>query len=224
MKKIYSVLKNTLLFKGITEDDMLSMLNCLAVKQASYHKNEFIFTAGDEVRKIGIILAGSVQIVKEDIWGNRTILAKLAEGDLFGEAFSCSNIKNFSVSVISAENCEILFIDYRRIIITCSSSCSYHNRLIENMMQVMANKNIMLTEKMEIISKRSTREKLLSYLSNQAKKCGSNAFVIPFNRQELADYLCIDRSALSKELGKLRDEGILLFHRSHFELKKSMDA
>lgn len=223
MIKMYAVLKNCLLFKDIIEDDMYSILDCLAVRQRIYHKNQPIFTTGEEISKIGIVLSGSVQIIKDDIWGNRTILAKLSHGDLFGEAFCYSDKKNISVNVVASEICEILFIDYRKIITTCSSSCTHHNKLIENMMNVLASKNIMLTEKMEIISKRSTKNKILSYLSNESEKFGSNTFKIPFNRQELSDYLYVDRSALSKELSKLQDNGFLVFKRNYFELKQHLD-
>lgn len=206
------------------DDDIVSVLDCLAARQENYHKSQPIFTTGEEIRKIGVILSGSVQIVKDDVWGNRTILAKLSDGDLFGEAFCFSDKKGISVNVIASETCEILFIDYRKIITTCSASCTHHNKLIENMMKVLANKNIMLTEKMEILSKRSTKEKILSYLSYQAEKCDNSTFRIPFDRQELSDYLCVDRSALSKELSKLQDNGKFKFKRNYFELKQHIDS
>ncbi|MGI6727886.1 MAG: Crp/Fnr family transcriptional regulator [Anaerovoracaceae bacterium] len=212
------ILKRNPLFKEISEKDIPILLNCLSAQSVNYEKNQNIFLVDEKPTKVGIILTGSVQIVKEDIWGNRLILAKLSSGGIFGEAFSCANIEKLPVSVFSCEKSKILMIDYRKIITTCPSSCSFHTKIIQNMLQILANKNIMLTQKIEHLTKRTTREKLLSYLSSQALYFRNNSFYIPFNRQELADYLSVDRSAMSKELCKMRDEGILDFQRNFFKL------
>lgn len=208
------------LFKGIAENDLKELLKCLNAKESAYEKNDFIFRAGDKASSIGVILSGGVYVLKEDFWGNRTILAKLEEGDLFGEAFACREEEKLPVSVMAVEKSRILFVDYRRIITNCPNTCVFHASLIENMIRILAGKNVMLTQKMEHMSKRTTREKILSYLSAQAVRCGSNAFTIPFNRQELADFLCVERSAMSAELGKMRKEGLLSCEKSRFVLKK----
>ena len=218
MKNYLEVLQKTPLFYKMKESEIETILKCLNAMKRAYKKDEIILLAGEPVSQVGLVLEGSVQILREDISGSRTIFANLLAGDLFAEAFACSNLKILPVTVLSVTGSVILFIDYRRIITACSSACVFHIRLIENMMAVLADKNIMLNQKIEHISKRTTREKLLSYLSEQAARHGANEFSIPFNRQQLADYLCVDRSAMSGTLCKLRDEGILSFHRNAFKL------
>ncbi len=194
------------------------MLACLNVQKKTYKKKDVVMLEGQKVSAVGIVLAGKVQIIKEDFTGNRTILSEAAQGQLFAESFSCVQTDKLPVTVISAAESEILWVDYQRIISTCSSVCKFHLKLIENMLKILATKNIMLNKKIEHLSKRTTREKLLSYLSDQAAQYGSNEFDIPFSRQELADYLSVDRSAMSNELSKLQNEGVLQFHLKHFSL------
>ena len=218
MKKIYEVLKKVPLFDGIAENELDMALKCLSPQQRLYEKGEIILRAGEQVSSVGIVLSGRIQIVKEDFAGNRNILADVNQGALFAEAFSCAKVKKLPVTVISVTGSEILFIDYQKIVSSCSNTCIFHARMVENMLEILARKNIMLNQKIEHTSKRSTREKLLSYLAEQAQVQGGKRFLIPFNRQELADYLCVDRSAMSSELGRLKDEGILDFTKNEFEL------
>lgn len=219
METYYHILQKMGLFKDIEKDNLLSMLECLSARKVKYNKGEFIFQADEKVDYVGAVLSGSIQIIKEDIWGNRTIIATASPGELFAEAYSCAEMDSITVSVVASEDAEVLLIDYRKIVFTCATSCVFHSKLIENMIKVLANRNIQLIQKINILGQRSTREKLLAYLGEQAKAAGSKYFDIPFNRQELADFLCVDRSAMSSELGKLRDEGIIEFERSHFLLK-----
>jgi CRP-like cAMP-binding protein len=221
MENISKILKDTELFAGIDEKDIGSMLGCLSAREAEYKKDIYILSAGDNPTEVGIVLSGSVNIINEDYWGNRTIIAKMTSGELFAEAFSCADSGKLPVSVVTAEKTSVLFIDYKRIITTCSSACGFHTSLIRNMLQILANRNISLTKKMGHTAHRTTREKLLSYLSAQAIAAESSSFDIPFNRQELADYLCVDRSAMSNELSNLRDEGVLDFNKNHFTLKRA---
>lgn len=218
MKDQYSILKNSPLFHQIAESELETMFNCLSVYNKTFAKNTFIFTENDKVSTVGIVLSGSVHVIKEDFWGNRTILTKINIGDIFAETFSCAQVEHLPVSVITAEKSTIMFLDYKRIISTCSSACLFHMRLIQNMLKIIANKNILLTQKIEYITKRTSREKLLCYLSAQAKTCASKSFTIPFNRQELAEYLSINRSAMSNELSKLQKEGLIKFERNKFEI------
>lgn len=218
MKKQIEILKDTPLFFGVQEHEIEEMLGCLSSSEKTYNKGSYILTAQDPPVNVGIVLEGSVHVIKEDFWGNRAILARIGAGGMFGEAFACAQADHLPVSVVAREDTDVLFIDYKRIITTCSSACHFHSRLIENMLHILAEKNILLTQKMEHIVKRTTREKLLSYLSWQAVQAGSSYFMIPFNRQELADYLSVDRSALSSELGKLQKEGILEYHKNQFKL------
>lgn len=218
MEKNFLSLKKCPLFTGISEKDLQLLLDCLNAKEINAKKGDVIFSPGDRPEHVGIVLSGSVHVTQEDYWGNRTILTAVQVGGLFCEAFSCAEAATLPVSVFARDSCSILLIDCRRLLTTCSTSCSFHARLVRNLMKVIANKNIALTQKMEHITKKSVRERVLSYLSECALAEGSNAFSIPFNRQELADYLSVERSALSGTLSKMRNEGIIQFEKNRFML------
>jgi CRP-like cAMP-binding protein len=218
MRKYPEVLRACPLFAGIDESELQALLDCLSASKRHFAKGSFVFMTGENVTAVGVVLSGSVHVLQEDFWGNRTILAHVGPGGLFAEAFSCAEVDKLPVSVIAAEPSDILFIDYKRIATTCSSACTFHTGLIKNMMHILAQKNVQLTQKIEHVTGRTTRAKLLAYLSAQARKAADNIFEIPFSRQELADYLSVDRSAMSNELCKMRDEGILRFHKNRFEL------
>ncbi|MFA9379471.1 MAG: Crp/Fnr family transcriptional regulator [Acetanaerobacterium sp.] len=218
MKSNSEILKSVTLFKGIDEADFQPLLSCLSAKTAHYEKGQTVFMSGSSIESFGIVLSGQVQVAQEDYYGNRSILANIGPGNLFGESFACADIKTLPVSVITTTGSDLLFINCRRLVSPCASACEFHRRLIQNMLNIVAMKNIALTQKIEFTSKRTTREKLLAYLSAEAQKAESNRFCIAFNRQELADYLSVDRSAMSAELGRLRDDGILTFNKNLFEL------
>jgi CRP-like cAMP-binding protein len=167
-----------------------------------------------------MVVSGSVHIVKDDAWGNSNIIAEISDGEMFAEAVVCSGIGILPVSVIAAADSEVMFFDFQRVIQTCSSACVFHTMLIRNMIAVFARKNVLLTGKMEHITKRTTKEKLLSYLSEQARVHNSSSFEIPFDRQGLADYLSVERSALSSEMSKLKLNGVITYRKSHFELSE----
>lgn len=220
MKRYFDILKKCALFKEASNDDIGSMLRCLSAKDKSYKKNDFIFLEDDKADYVGIVISGSVCVIKEDFWGNRAILAKLEAGELFGETYALADAERLPVSVIATQDSEVILIDCKKIIRVCTNSCSFHAQLIRNLLKIVANKNIALNQKIYHIVKRTTRDKLISYLSEQAEKYKSNTFKIPFNRQELADYLSVERSAMSHELSKLRDEGIIEFYKNEFILKE----
>lgn len=213
------ILKNSSLFANIKKHEISSMLTCLNAEKKMFNKNDFIFSAGDTVSKVGIVVSGSVQIIKEDFYGNRSIFDKIEQADIFGESYSYTLNAKLSLDIVASEKTEIIFIDYKKIISTCSSACLFHSRLIQNILSILATKNIKINEKMHHLTQRTIREKLFSYLSLQSIKNGKKEFYIPFNRQELADYLSVDRSALSKELCKMRDERIIKFNKNHFKLE-----
>lgn len=218
MKKYFEILKNCPLFDGIEEEKLFVMLECLGAKVEFFDKKYTVFAEGNPAKYIGIVLSGSVQIVQVDYFGNRSILGNVGAGEVFCEAFACAEVGAIPVTVIANEPCEIMLIDSSHILHTCSNNCGFHRQLIFNMMKGLAVKNIMFHQRIEITSKRTTREKLMAYLMIQAQKNNSNSFDIPFDRQELADYLEVDRSGLSVQISKLRDEGVLYYHRNHFEL------
>ena len=218
MTKYLPILKKCPLFAGIEETNIDQILPCLSATVRQAEKNTFILSTDDSVSYVGLILSGSVHIVREDFWGRKDILSQLGPAELFAESFSCAHTERIPVSVLAVEQTELMLIDCRKIIKTCSSACLFHNQLISNMLEIIANKNIMLMQKIEQLSKRTTREKVLAYLSTEAQKAGKNFFSIPFSRQEMADYLAVDRSAMSFELSKMRGEGLIDFDRNHFKL------
>jgi CRP-like cAMP-binding protein len=218
VKIFYPILKCCPLFADIGADDLGALLSCLSARRSAYERGAFIFVSGGDATRVGVVLSGGVHVVKEDYEGNRAILTRVGPGGLFGEAFACAGTKKLPVGVVAAEDSVILSIDMIRIVTVCSSACGFHAGLIRNMLRVLAEKNLSMMQKLEHITRRTTREKLLSYLSAAAKEAESAAFDIPFNRQELADYLSVDRSAMSAELSAMRRDGLLLYARNHFTL------
>lgn len=221
MKKYLSVLEQCPLFDGIEAGQMTAMLGCMGAKVKEYGKGESVFAEGEAAVYVGVVLSGSAQIVREDFYGNRSIVASIEPGQLFGETFACAGAARIPVSVVSVERSEIMLVDCRRITVTCSNACAFHGRMILNLLRVVAQKNMVLNRKIEITSKRTTRDKLMTYLMGEAKRAGSAEFTIPFDRQNLADYLGVERSAMSAELGKLRREGVLEADKSRFRLLKA---
>lgn len=218
MKNYLRILKKCPLFEGIEEDDLLVMLRCLGAKVVQFDKKYTIFAEGSPARYIGILLSGSAQVIQIDYFGNRSILTELSPTEVFAEAFACARVQEIPISVIANEPCEVMLIDSDHILHTCSNNCRFHQQLIFNLMKDLANKTIRFHQRIEVTSKRSTREKLLCYLFLQAKKENSNSFEIPFDRQELADYLEVDRSGLSAEIGKLQKEGVIESRKNYFKL------
>lgn len=166
---------------------------------------------------MGIVLSGAIQIIREDYYGRRSVLAQAGAGALFAESFACADTP-LSVSVVALENCDYMLINCRRIIRGCSAACPFHSKISMNLLKVVAEKNLFLNQKLEIISRRTTREKLMAYLMAQAKQHGSNSFTIPFDRQALADFLGVERSAMSAEISRMRSDGIIESNKSCFKL------
>ena len=218
MNQYFPLLKQTTLFQGMTDTELESILHCQAPRCHQYARQDFLFHAGQRAHAIGIVLEGTVTVLKEDFWGNRNILAKLGPGQLFAEVYACTRNQPLDVSVMTDEGTTVLFLDVRRILTLCPSPCAFHARLIRNLLFAVAQKNLQLNAKLTHLTQRTTREKVLSYLSEESLKQGGPAFTIPFNRQQLADYLSVNRSALSKELCRLQEEGLLQFHKNHFTL------
>ncbi|WP_320129971.1 Crp/Fnr family transcriptional regulator [uncultured Sphaerochaeta sp.] len=210
---------NCLLFKQVSEKELPLLLSCLQPRKANFAKDATLIHEGDTVKEVGIILSGSLQIVRNDFWGNKTLVSRFSVGDLFGETLACSGEPS-QIRAIAEVDLQVLFLDVKKIITSCSNNCVFHTKLIENMVTILAEKNQMLMKKMAHITKRSTREKLLSYLSEESIKANNQSFVIPFDRQQLADYLCVERSAMSNELSKMRFEGLLDYHKNGFTLKE----
>ena len=219
MKEMLSVLRTSGIFFGISEEETEKMLHCLEVRPETYQKDEYILRAGDRVEAFGVVITGKVMIIQEDFWGNRNILAAVGAGHCFAETFACSPGAVLNVSVIAETNVQVLFLNVKRILTTCPSICSHHSRMIRNLLSELAEKNLRLNEKITHLGQRSRRAKILSYLSAEAQRHGSAEFDIAFSRQQLADYLSVDRSGLSMELSRMQEEGLLEYRKKHFVLK-----
>lgn len=224
MEQYFGLLKDTGLFRGTTEAEIGSMLSCLAAVKKSYGKGEYIFRIGEMNNSVALLLEGKVHIQREDYWGNLSILNEIPSGELFGEVYACLGDEKMLYNAVAVKDSIVLFIDVQKILTRCPSACGFHERLIRNLLTVIAAKSKILTQKLHHMSQRTTREKLLSYLSEQSMKEGCASFSIPFNRQQLADFLSVDRSAMSNELCKMRDEGMIEFHRNHFVLHEKEEA
>lgn len=218
MKKYFDSLRLCPLFHNINDENLLAMLACLGAQIHHYEKGQCIIEEGEPAAYVGIVLSGSAQIVRVDYYGNRSIVTNIEQSHLFGESFACAEVKAIPVSVIASETCDIMLIDCHRITQSCSNACEFHNQIIFNLMKVVAVKNLIFNQKIEVTSKRTTREKLMTYLHIQAKQQKSNQFTIPFDRQELADFLEVDRSGLSAEISKLRNSGVIACRKNQFTL------
>ena len=210
---------NSSLFAGIAVDDRKAMLSCIGYHIASFRKGEIIAFEQEHIRHVGVVLSGSVDMIKEDIWGNKTMLVRAYKDEVFAETFACGQDNLSVVTFMVSKDAKILFLPFDRVMHSCSMACQFHHKLVENMVHIIANKNRDLMRKVEVVSKRTIREKLLAYLSIQAQAQNARYFEIPLGRVELAEYLCVDRSALTRELAKMKAEGIIDYHRNSFRMK-----
>ena len=218
-----NILTDCALFRGLRRAQIREMLPCLSARQARFRRGQFLLRAGDRASSAGIILSGEAEVLQEDFWGNRNLLAAVGPGELFAEAFACAHAVS-PVSVQCTTDGSVLYLNVRAVFSPCEKACAQHKTLSQNLIRVLAEKNMQLNEKAGFLSQRTTREKLLAYLSAQARRAGSASFRIPFDRQQLADYLCIDRAAMSSEISKLQKEGVIKTNRNHFELTVCNDT
>lgn len=215
----YQFLSRTVLFRGSEPEQVKEMLKCFYAREKHYQKGEIVLYMGDLVKDLGIVLSGSVTIERDDLWGNRSIFGHAEPGQIFAETYACVSEEPLMVNVVADQDSDILFLDIGRVLTTCQTTCTHHSQLIRNLLLASARKNLGLSERIMHTSPKSIRGRLISYFSAQAARAGSQSFAIPFNRQQLADYLEVDRSALSAELGKMKREGLLDFWKNQFVLK-----
>ena len=216
-------LRNSMLFADLTDEDLQKLSNCLSAREKDVARDSFVFRAGEPVRLVYYILSGSMHIIDEDFWGNRSIIETMHKDTLFGEAYVFASKENHLISVVAAQDSKILEINPEKLFETCSNMCECHAQLNRNALRIVSEKIIRLTEKIGHITQRTIREKILSYLSRCAHKEQSDSFYIPYSRQQLAEYLCVDRSALSHELSRLQKQGVIQYHKNYFKLLLERD-
>lgn len=218
-QKQMETLSKTSLFQGITENELLDLLSCLGAYTKTYRKDTYIFHSQDIVHEVGIVLEGTVHILQDNLFEQPHIITAILPSGIFAESFAASHTHRMGVSVQAATNTTILFLEVEKILHPCTKGCYYHNQLLDHFVEALANHNLALNEKLMHLTQTSMKDKILSYLSQEAHKQQSSYIELPFNRQQLADYLNVDRSALSKELSKLKKEGVLDYHKNQFKLK-----
>lgn len=224
MRDYSEILKKVSLFDSIKTDEINSIVTNLGARVKKYDKDEYIRHIGDPSDFVGIVLSGSIQIVQDDYYGNRSITATFGEGEIFGEAFACAGVKVLPVGILSCEESKIMFISKTTLLNACNGDCrcgcsrNSHHTIISNLLKSVASKNILLNRKLQYSSHKTTSEKIMAYLNDQARINESDSFTIPFNRQELADYLGVERSAMSVEINKLVRAGVIETKRSYFRL------
>ena len=217
MKNVMGEVKSPL-FHGIQPEERIAMLSCIGYHIGTFKKGDIVSFEGDNLKHVGIVISGAVDMVKEDLWGNKTMLVRMRKDELFGETFACGSDNLSVVTFLVSEDAKVLFMPFDRVMHSCTMACQFHHRLIENMVKIIADKNRDLMRKIDVVSKRTIREKLLAYLSIQAQIQDSSYFEVPLGRVELAEYLCVDRSALTRELAKMKEDGLIDYDKNCFRI------
>ena len=222
MKKFSSTLKSCPLFLGLDENDISKALECICMYKKEYKKNEYVFRLGDKMKYLGVLAKGSIFLEKEDFLGNKTIISPIFENDVFGASFY-NERNSLPFNILCSEKSTILFLDIDKAFNTSKSCCCLVYKIYKNFVDLILIKNINMNKKLIHISERTIRNKIISYLTEESIRSKSNEFYIPFNRQQLADYLCVDRSALSSELSKMQKENIINYNKNYFKIIKNLD-
>lgn len=215
----YNFLEKTNLFQGLNENEIKNVLTCLRAHEEDFSKGQVIYSTGQTVKEIGMVEEGRVSVSEYDYWGNKTIVGSINKGRVFALSLAANPGSKLQGDVIALEDSKLLFLDIKKLLTRCERSCSYHTKIIYNLFRISSEKTLAFHNRMAYLSQRTIRDKVIAYLSSQALKAGSSSFTIPFNRQDMADYLAVDRSALSKELSKMKEEGLISYKKNHFTLK-----
>ncbi len=218
MEKYFSLLLKSPLFAGIDGVGLGNLMSCLSARSQQYAKGEPVFLEGDPAGNVGFVLEGTVQIVQDDFYGKRNLLMLAQTGEPFGEVFACAGVEQLPVSGYALSDCRVLWLACKRTLTVCTNACGFHNTLVQNLLQLVSQKSLQLSQKIRFMSEKTTQDKLMAYLLDQAKEAGAAEFTIPLDRQGLADFLGVERSAMSAELSKLRAKGVLETEGSRFRL------
>ncbi len=204
------------LFENIDNNGVLELLKCIGIKTKVFKKNSLILKTGGKIDFLGVILGGNAVIKKTDSLGHTIVIEKLKMNDIFGHNIVCCGLDKSPVEIIAENECEVLFLPFEKVVTPCEKLCPYHLKLIKNIMKMISMRNLLLNDKIDIIGKKTTRDKILAFLESYRNE--ERVFSVPYSREEMAKFLCVDRSAMSRELCRMRDDGILRFHKNHFEL------
>ena len=215
-------LGNTPLFRGMTPPDIEEMLRCLRAAERTYKKGAVILPEGTPTEQLGVVLSGRVIIEMGDVWGNNSVLSSIGPGGVFAEAYACVPGEPLMVNVTAAEDTQALLLNIRRVLEPCANVCPHHVRLVRNLLTLCSEKNLQLSRRMMHTSPKRIRKRLLSYFSECIKRNGSYTFDIPYNRQQLADYLNVERSALSNELSLMQRDGLIRYEKNHFAVTEQL--
>ena len=219
MREYMSQIRQCQLFDRIDEEGLIKTLNCLNVQVVACEKGKVIFHQGDEPKYFGVVLSGVVHVMVNHSSGYQTLIGAVEAGDLFAETCACACEDALPTDFVAAQDSLVMILDHARVITGCrNNGCLAHSLLVTNLMRSIARKNLMLAQKLGVVTRRTTRDKLIAYLHGQQKLADSVRFTIPFDRQALADYLGVDRSAMSAELGKMKKEGMIDFRKNEFEI------
>ena len=214
----YSFLSKTNIFSGITVNEIKSLIKCINAIEKIYEKDDIILHAGNSCECMGLVISGSVNIIANYYWGGSNIFGHVTAGRIFAEAYSLLSGNELLCDVSAAEKTSVLFMNTKKILAVCKNACPSHILLMQNLIKISAQKNLSLSSRMMHTASKRIRDRLLSYLSEQAFLSGSNQFTVPFSRQQLADYLGTERSALSGELSKMRRDGLIDYNKNRFVL------
>lgn len=212
------ILQKNELFQNMNPEEIRMVLGCIGGRTKNYRKGEYVFMEGEGIPRAGIVLKGTVHALKLTGGGDELLVNRIGAGEVFGLAHVCAGVTHIPLSLLVTEPSEVLFIEFHHLVHTCRNACGFHTEVIKNTLRVLARKNLLLDSKLYYLSHKTIRERILSYLEDQSLRAGSPVFTIPFNRKEMAEFLCADRSALSRELSSLRDEGLLDFQKNKFRL------
>ena len=204
------------LFENVSNNEVLELLKCIGIKTKVFRKNAFILKAGSKIDYLAVILGGNAVMSKTDSFGKQTVIEKLKMNDIFGHNIVCCGLDKSPVDIVAENECEVLFLPFEKVVTPCAKLCPYHLQLIKNVMKMISKRNSLLNDKIDIIGQKTTRDKILALL--ETYRNGQRVFSIPYSREEMAKFLCVDRSAMSRELCRMRDEGILKFSKNHFEI------
>ncbi len=218
MEQYYSVIKNCVLFRSVGENDLSNLIRCLNAQVKCFKAEEYIFLSGDKINHIGIVISGVVEIMKENLSGNKHIVAMMGPSDMFAEGIVCTASRISPVSVRIKQEANIMLIPYERVIRSCGNSCDFHIKLIQNMMIILGERNVRLNHKLELLTLKGMRQKLATYLLNEGSDLGSSIFQVPLNRTELADYLNVSRTSMCRELTRMKEEGLIDYYGNSFKL------